>query len=197
MAQPLTSQYNAVKRIFRYLRVTLDFGLALSPTFSSSAFSLHRFCEANQASDVDDRRSTSGACIYLALILSLGGPRIRPQWLVPAKTEFWNFALATTEVLWIQSLLHELQIKIATPVICYDNQSTIAFSHNPVLHSRTKHMELDIFFIREKVLNKSLIVTHVPTFEQIDDVLTKPMAKSQFAPLRDKLRVLSSSQLSH
>lgn len=52
-----------------------------------------------------------------------------------------------------------------------------------------KHMELDIFFLREKVLNKSLTVSHVPAHEQWTDILTKPLSANRFLQLRDKLRI--------
>lgn len=71
-------------------------------------------------------------------------------------------AHATSELLWIQSLLSELQIPFSKPCLYSDNLSAIALFHNPVLHSRTKHLELDIHFVREKVVANSLEVTHVP-----------------------------------
>ena len=71
-----------------------------------------------------------------------------------------------------------------------DYLSTVALSHNPVLHSHTKHMELDIFFVREKVLNRSLAVTHVPAQDQIADVLTKPLSRTRFVYLRAKFKLL-------
>nr|KYP52261.1 Copia protein [Cajanus cajan] len=55
-------------------------------------------------------------------------------------------------------------------------------------------MEHDIFFVREKVLNKSLIVSYVPTQAQVADILTKPLSKVQFYSFRDKLKVLGSCQ---
>lgn len=48
-------------------------------------------------------------------------------------------------------------------VIFDDDLSIVGLSHNPVLHSRTKHMELDLFIVREKIINKTLIIAHVPT----------------------------------
>lgn len=64
-----------------------------------------------------------------------------------------------------------------------------------MLHNRTKHMELDIFFVREKVLNKSLIVAHVSAQDQWADALTKPLTAVKFLPLRNKLRVVNKRQL--
>lgn len=71
-----------------------------------------------------------------------------------SNAEYRSLSLAAAEVLWVQSLLHELHIVTPTPVIYCDNQCTVSLSHNPVLHSRTKHKELNIFFVHERVLNK-------------------------------------------
>jgi hypothetical protein len=56
-------------------------------------------------------------------------------------------------------------------------------------------MELDIFFVREKVLSRSLIVSHVPAQDQWADVLTKPLSAVKFCALRDKLRVYDKYSL--
>lgn len=111
-----------------------------------------------------------------------------------SEAEYHNLALAASEVLWVKSLLQELIVPIHAPVSFCDNQSTVALSHNPVLHSRTKHKELDIF-VQEKVLNKSTIVEYAPSQAQVADILTKPLAKTQFCYLRDKFRVLHTAEL--
>ena len=80
-------------------------------------------------------------------------------------------------------------------VFC-DNMSTVALAHNPVLHSRTKHMELDLFFVREKVLEKRIQVVHVPAIDQYADILTKSLTPSDFTLCRDKLRVVNKDFVS-
>ena len=65
MSQPTEQHWVAVKRILRYLKGTLHFGLKLEPNFSTKHYSVHAFCDADWASDLDDRSSTSGAVGFL------------------------------------------------------------------------------------------------------------------------------------
>lgn len=104
-------------------------------------------------------------------------------------------AQLAAELIWVQSLLQELHCPFQVPKILCENLSTVTLAHNPVLHNRTKHMELDIFFVREKVLSKSLVVAHVPAQDQWADALTKPLSAAKFIPLCAKLRVFNKSDL--
>ena len=73
-----------------------------------------------------------------------------------------------------------------------DNQSAVLLAHNPILNSRTKHMEIDLFFVREKILAKQLSVTHIPGSNQLADILTKPISTEKFLHMRTKLNVKDS-----
>ena len=70
--------------------------------------------------------------------------------------------------------------------------STVALAHNPVVHSHTKHMELDLFFVREKVIAKHLQVVHVPAVVQRADILTKSFIPANFTTYRSKLIVVEN-----
>ncbi|RVW50763.1 Retrovirus-related Pol polyprotein from transposon RE2 [Vitis vinifera] len=156
MQKPLDTHWKAIKRILRYLNGTTDLGIVLKP---SETMNLVGFYDADWGSDVDDRRSTSGHCVFLGKSLSL---------------------------------LSELQTKMTmVPVIWCDNISTVSLLANPVLHSKTKHMELDLYFVREKVMERKLVVNHVPTGDQVADVFTKPLSFRFFDKLRGKLTVTS------
>ena len=101
------------------------------------------------------------------------------------------------EVTRIQSLLFEMQCK--TPrisVMWCDNLSIVLLSANPILHARTKHIELDLYFVREKVLKKDIDIRHVPANEQVADVLTKAISNGQFNQMRNKLKVEDLTTLS-
>ena len=78
------------------------------------------------------------------------------------------------------------------PIIWCDNMEANLLAFNPVFHARTKHIEVDIHFIREKIEAKQLEVRFVPTEEQVVDMLTKPLSTNRFDFLRDKLKVENS-----
>ena len=67
---------------------------------------------------------------------------------------------------------------------------------NPILHARTKHIELDLYFVRENVLQRKVLVQQVPSIDQVADVLTKVVSSTQFVNLRNKLKVENLSTLS-
>lgn len=77
----------------------------------------------------------------------------------------------------------------ATLLYC-DNVSAVYFTENPVHHGRTKHIELDVHFVREKVALGEIRVRHVPTRQQITDILTKGLPKVLFEDFRSSLSVV-------
>ncbi|XP_062088456.1 uncharacterized mitochondrial protein AtMg00810-like [Humulus lupulus] len=195
MQNPLQSHFKVVKKILRYLKGTLDYGLHLS---RCSQLPLTGFCDMDWASDPDDRRSTTGFCIFLgANLVSWASKKQRTVSRSSTESEYRSLANTTVELVWIQSLLAELQVpQTHTPTIWCDNKSTVLMSQNPVLHARTKHIELDLYFVREKIINGQLNVRHTPALHQIVDVLTKALSSTRFLLLRDKLSVISLSTLS-
>ena len=70
-----------------------------------------------------------------------------------------------------------------------DNQSAIALAYNPVYHAKTKHVELDIHLIKDKVASKEIEVCFMPSEDQTTDVLTKALTFTQFDYLHNKLNV--------
>jgi histone deacetylase 1/2 len=82
-------------------------------------------------------------------------------------------------------------VEFHTPTLLCDNISAVALAHNPILHARTKLMELDLHFVREKVIAKHLHVLHVPGTTHLADPLTKPLSPSNYDIIRSKLKVFS------
>lgn len=192
MANPLDMHWQVAKRILRYLAGTQHLGLHLSPASSSLPLPLYGYCDADWAVDPDDHRSTSGAAVFLGP--NLLSWRSKKQTVVArssAEAEYRSLALITAEILWLT--LTELKIPTQYPLIYCDNQITVAMAHNHVLHSISKHMEIDLFFVREKVLNKQLDILHIPGVDQKADIFTKPLSSTKFLELRDKINVAAFS----
>ena len=118
MAAPLDSHWTVVKRILRYLKGTLSHGLLLQPTSIAKPLNIRAFCDADWASDVDDRRSTSGVAIFLS-------PNLISWWSCKQKVtassnievEYHSITQTSTELTWIYALLTELQVSFTTPII--------------------------------------------------------------------------------
>ena len=109
-----------------------------------------------------------------------------------AESEYRGLVSLTTELVWIQSLLQELCLPTSPPVLWCDNQSAAHLTANLVFHSRSKHIELELHFIREKVLRQELQICYVSSTDQLVDILTKHFSISQFCSLRSKLTVTST-----
>lgn len=164
---------------------------------AASAFNLEGFSDADWASCVDDRRSTGGHCIFLGSNLVVWNSR--KQDVVTrssAESEYRALANAAADIVWLQSLCTELGVSLHSPSTLWcDNLSALALASNPVFHARTKHTEIDVHFIREKIQNKIIDVGHVPSIDQISDIFTKPFPEAMFQLLLHclKLKDLSSA----
>ena len=109
-----------------------------------------------------------------------------------SSTESEYRALATTiaELYWLHQVLRDLGVFLPVPPKLWcDNVSTLAIASNPVFHARTKHIEVDYHFVREKVLQKDLQVKYIATGDQLAGVFTKSLPTSRFSFLRSKIMV--------
>lgn len=78
------------------------------------------------------------------------------------EAEYRSLASTVAKVEWIQTLLHELRVVcVGKPLMLCDNLSTVLLIANPILHARTKHLELDLYFVREKAQRKQITVQHI------------------------------------
>nr|XP_048327619.1 uncharacterized protein LOC125421859 [Ziziphus jujuba var. spinosa] len=95
------------------------------------------------------------------------------------------------EISWLQQLLMELNFSLPTiPILWCDNMGAGCLAANPVFHNRTKHIEVDVHFVHDKVLQRTLEVRYVPTVAQTADIFTKVLSTARFKHLRDKLNVV-------
>ncbi|RVW52182.1 Retrovirus-related Pol polyprotein from transposon RE1 [Vitis vinifera] len=170
---------------------TVHHGLHFTP---ASSLHLQVYTEADWASSIDDRHFTTGYCVFLGANLLTWSSR-KQSVVARSSTEAEYRALshASTEVAWLCSLFSELGISLVnTLVIWCDNQGVGALAANPVFHSRTKHIEVDVHYVREQVLDQKLVVSYVPSVEQVVDLFTKPLSIPRFHYLLTKLNLAVS-----
>lgn len=189
LQSPTETHWNALKRVFRYLQSSRNHGLDIQ---KSESLSITAFADADWASCPDDRRSTAGYCVYLGdSLMSWCSKKQHVVAQSSTEAEYRALAHCASEITWILSLLKEVGIsQEAIPRIWCDNLSAGALASNPVYHARTKHIELDVHFVRDKVLKKELEIHYFPSSDQTADLLTNPLGHSRFVFLRDKFGVL-------
>ncbi|GJU76683.1 ribonuclease H-like domain-containing protein [Tanacetum coccineum] len=148
MHDPWEPRFSTLKRILRYVHGTLDYGLQL---FSSTTDSLIAYSDADWAGCPTTRRSTSGYCVFLGNnLLSWSSKRQPTLSRSSAEAEYHGVANVVAETCWIRNLLRELHTPLSSATIVYcDNVSVVYLSSNPVQHQRTKHIEIDIHFVRD------------------------------------------------
>uniref|UniRef100_A0A2N9EHZ0 Reverse transcriptase Ty1/copia-type domain-containing protein n=1 Tax=Fagus sylvatica TaxID=28930 RepID=A0A2N9EHZ0_FAGSY len=171
-------------------RSTLDRGLLFQP----GPFALTAFTDADWAGDPCDRRSTS------SIIVFLGNNPI--TWLAKkqhtisrssTEAEYRSLASGAAELAWIRQVLCDLGLFLpSAPLIWCDNTSALALASNPVFHGRTKHIEVDYHFIRERVVRGDITLQFISTDDQLADVFTKALPSPRFHRLCSKLLVCST-----
>ncbi|GJT70842.1 ribonuclease H-like domain-containing protein [Tanacetum coccineum] len=188
MHDPREPHFAALKRIMRYVQGTLELGLQL---YASATTSLVGYTDADWAGCPSTRRSTSGYCVFLGdNLLSWSAKRQHTISRSSAEAEYRGVANVVAETAWIRNLLRELHSPLLTATLVYcDNVSAVYMSANPVQHQRTKHIEIDIHFVRDMVKAGHVRVLHVPSRFQYADIFTKGLPSALFEDFRSSLSV--------
>ena len=183
---PNEAHLTAVKRIFRYLKGTMNFGLKYE---KSADAELIGFADADWAGDIDDRHSTTGNVFIMA-----GGAiswLSRKQPVVSLSTteaEYVSLCTATQEAVWLRKLLSDIKVVPTRPTtIREDNQGAIAVARNPVSHARTKHIDIKYHYVREALNNGFIELVYCPTEQMTADILTKPLPRGRYEVLRSDM----------
>lgn len=188
MHQPQPQHAFLLKRLLRYIKGTLDYGIPIL----KSNLCLSSYSDADWAGDPISQKSTSGYCSYLGQTLI--------SWTVKKQTtvarsstesEYRALAALTADVIWLRRLLTDFGITQTAPTDIYcDNTSAIALANNPVFHARTKHIEIDHRFVRDHISQGNIRVLPISTIDQIANIFTKSLSTPRFHHLRLKLNVL-------
>uniref|UniRef100_A0A803PAZ4 Reverse transcriptase Ty1/copia-type domain-containing protein n=1 Tax=Cannabis sativa TaxID=3483 RepID=A0A803PAZ4_CANSA len=170
---------------------TMYLGLHIAPSVN---LNLQGFSDVDWACCPYDRRSLAGYCVFLGeSLISWSSKKQNIVARSSTESEYRSLAHLAAELTWLQELWQEMKFKASTtPIIWCDNMSACALASNLVFHARTKHIELNVHFVRDKVLQKKLGICYIPSHDQTVDCLTKGLSPSRFKFLVDKLRLVDS-----
>ncbi|GJZ79209.1 integrase, catalytic region, zinc finger, CCHC-type containing protein [Tanacetum coccineum] len=171
MAKPTEKNLIAVKRIFQYLKGTINIGFWYS---KDTGMSMSTYADADNAGCQDTRRNTSGSALFL-------------------EAEYIALSGCCAQILWKRSQLTDNGFQFNKIPLYYDNKSVIALYCNNVQHSRAKHIDVRYHFIKEQVENVIVELYFVRTEYQLADIFTKPLPREKFNFLIKKLGMRSMS----
>lgn len=184
MEKPTIQHQNAAKRILRYIKGTLEFGLIYTKDGNNNILS--GYSDSDLAGHVDDRRSTGAMAFYLnERLVTWVSQKQRCVALSSCEAEFMAATADACQAIWLRNLLGQITGKDVGPVVLHiDNKSAIDLAKNPVFHERSKHIDIRYHFIRECMERGEIIVKHISTERQRADVLTKALATVKFERMR-------------
>ena len=166
---------DVVEWILRYLKSTPGKGILIS---NHGNLKVEGYTDTDWTGSKDDRRSTSGYFTFVGENLVTW--RSKKQLVVArssVEAEFRGMTLCVCELLWIKIVLSNLGFKQNETM---NLQSVIAIAHNPVQHDRIKHVEIDRYFIKEKLEARIISFPFVRSELQLADVLTKGLSSRMF-----------------
>jgi transposase InsO family protein len=191
MANPGRKHWEAVKQIFRYLRGTSSAVLRFRG--GHDTVELVGYADADWGMCLDTRRSRTGHVFKLdkhSGAISWKSKLQPTVALSSTEAEYMAVCAATQEAVHLRRLLNDLghHVPDGTPtMILEDNQGCIAMAKNPILHDRTKHIDIKFHFIRDKVRDNTIKLSYVQSKDQVADALTKVLKAPALARHRQSL----------
>lgn len=169
-----SAHWRAVKRIFRYLRGTMNAKLR----YTKSNDGITAYSDADWGSEIDGRRSCSGYVINISnASVCWMSKRQAIVALSSTEAEYIALSSATCELIWLKQLADELDKNIAKNITIYcDNQSTIKLGASDAYRPRTKHIDIRYHHIRQLIEAKVVDIKFVPTTQNAADALTKAVS---------------------
>ncbi|KAK6119598.1 hypothetical protein DH2020_046661 [Rehmannia glutinosa] len=188
---PTSLHWDVALHALRYLKGSPSTGLFYP---SSGSFSLEAFSDADWGACQDTMRSLTGYCFFFGGCLVAW--KTKKQNSIATSTAEVKYIAAGSccaQVLWMRQQLRDYEVEEKEiPIMC-DNTSAIAITQNPMLHSRTKHIDVRYHFIRDHVEKKDITLEYISTDKQLADIFTKPLCESRFEELKHELGLIELS----
>lgn len=188
MTDPYESHMNALMRVLRYLKGTLEYKLRLG---SKNNEGLVAYADADWAADKEDRKSMLGYVIKFHN--STIGWKTRKQQTVALSTvesELYSLSATIQESLWIKYFLKKIGIELDKVIINEDNTGTISLAKNKRKDGRTKHVDIKHYFITDKIKEGLVDLRYLKTEEQLADTMTKPLGRVKFEKFREDMGIV-------
>ncbi|UYV61717.1 hypothetical protein LAZ67_1006135 [Cordylochernes scorpioides] len=192
---PRNCDWNAAKRIVRYLKTTKELELRIS---NQKPPTLEAYSDATWASDNTDRKSLSGNLFLLGSnpISWMTGKQGCVS-LSSTEAELISAAEASQELLWLLDLLKDLELEQKAPIYFHqDNQSCLKICSSEKVSSRTKHIATKIHHLKDLQKKTVIKMIYCPTGDMKADILTKPLPRATFEKLRYNLVIVSPADTS-
>jgi hypothetical protein len=184
MQQPQPTHLAAANRVLRYLASAKHLGLHYQRNTNNTTTSVavSSYCDSDWGGDSDDRKSTTGYCVFVNDCLVSWSTKKQPTVaLSSAEAELVSLVEAAKEVMMFHHLLTELQYNIITPsVIHVDNQSAMKIVENDTMRERTKHIDIKHHFIKEAIKANTIKLSWIESKQQIADIFTKALPTEAF-----------------
>lgn len=188
MEQPTDLHLQATKRVLRYVKGTINYGIFYRRGGSENLVS---YTDSDYAGDLDDRKSTSGYIFLLSSGAVSWSSKKQPiVALSTTEAEFVVAAYCTSQLVWMRRILEKLGHSQdgSTTMFC-DNTSTIKLLKNPVMHGRCKHIDVRFHYLRDLAKEEVVELIHCGSREQVADIMTKPLKLDAFLRLRNAMGV--------
>ncbi|GKB15425.1 ribonuclease H-like domain-containing protein [Tanacetum coccineum] len=172
MHSNLNSHLDDALRVLRYLNGSPGSGIQINKTGN---LKLRAYADSDRAMCPATRKSVFGYCIFLGdSLVTWKSKRQSTLSRCSVEAEYRSMAFATGEVIWLSNLLGDMGVKNLLPVVMYyDNSSALHIAANPVFHEKSKHFEINVHLVREKVASGVINTKKIHTTQQIVDILTK------------------------
>jgi hypothetical protein len=188
MDKPTEMHFCAVKRILRYLKGTMSYGIMYKKN-AKGQLNLVGWSDSDYAGDLNDRKSTSGYVFMLGDgAISWSSKKQPIVTLSTTEAEYVAASACACQCVWLKNILSHLKVdQDSCTVIFCDNSSSIKLSKNPVMHGRCKHIDVRFHFLRNLAKDGVVELRHCKSQDQLADLMTKPLKLDTFVKLRENL----------